>query len=51
MGCIIAESIGAPEKLIKKINLKESIRAYGSYSVEIKLFQDVSAKFLVNVHE
>ena len=35
----------------RKINLKESIRAYGSYSVEIKLFQDVVAKFLVNVHE
>ncbi len=35
----------------RKINLKESIRAYGSYSVEIKLFADVSAKFLVNVHE
>ena len=35
----------------RKINLKESIRAYGSYSVEIKLFQDVIAKFIVNVHE
>ena len=35
----------------RKITLKESIRAYGSYSVEIKLFQDVVAKFLVNVHE
>ncbi len=35
----------------RKINLKESIRAYGSYSVEIKLFQDVVAKFTVNVHE
>ncbi len=35
----------------RKINLKESIRAYGSYSVEIKLFTDVNAKFLVNVHE
>ena len=35
----------------RKINLKESIRAYGSYSVEIKLFQDVVGKFIVNVHE
>ncbi len=35
----------------RKIILKESIRAYGSYSVEIKLFTDVNAKFLVNVHE
>jgi large subunit ribosomal protein L9 len=35
----------------RKINLKESIRAYGSYSVEIKLFTDVVAKFVVKVHE
>ncbi len=35
----------------RKINLKDSIRAYGSYSVEIKLFQDVVGKFIVNVHE
>ena len=35
----------------RKINLKESIRAYGSYSVEIKLFQDVVGKFIVHVHE
>ncbi len=35
----------------RKINIKEAIRAYGSYSVEIKLFTDVTAKFLVNVHE
>ncbi len=35
----------------RKINLKDPIRAYGSYSVEIKLFQDVVGKFLVNVHE
>lgn len=35
----------------RKISLKESIRAYGSYSVEIKLFSGVVAKFLVNVHE
>ena len=35
----------------RKILLKETIRAYGSYSVEIKLLTDVSAKFIVNVHE
>ena len=35
----------------RKINLKDPIRAYGSYSVEIKLFQDVIGKFIVNVHE
>jgi large subunit ribosomal protein L9 len=35
----------------RKINLKDPIRAYGSYSVEIKLFQDVIGEFIVNVHE
>ena len=35
----------------RKITLKESIRAYGLYEVEIKLYTDVSAKFKVRVHE
>ena len=35
----------------RKINLKETIRAYGKYSVEIKLFQEISANFTVNVHD
>lgn len=35
----------------RKITLKESIRAYGSYTVEIKLYMSVTAKFQVNVHE
>lgn len=35
----------------RKITLKESIRAYGAHDVEIKLYTDVSAKFIVNVHE
>ena len=34
----------------RKINLKEAIKAYGNYDVEIKLFQDISAKFVVKVH-
>ena len=34
----------------RKLNLKESIKAYGNYEVEIKLFQDVMAKFIVKVH-
>ena len=33
----------------RKINLKESIKAYGSFDVEIKLLQDISAKFVVKV--
>lgn len=33
----------------RKINLKESIKAYGSFDVEIKLLQDISAKFIVKV--
>ena len=35
----------------RKINLKDTIRAYGKYSVEIKLFQEISANFIVNVHD
>ena len=34
----------------RKINMKEAIKAYGNYEVEIKLFQDISAKFIVKVH-
>ncbi|MBO7303695.1 MAG: 50S ribosomal protein L9 [Clostridia bacterium] len=34
----------------RKINLKESIKAYGNYEVEIKLLLDISAKFVVKVH-
>ena len=35
----------------RKIQLKESIKAYGSYSVEVKLLSDISAKFTLLVHE
>ena len=35
----------------RKINLKENIRAYGNYGVEVKLYTDVVAKFTVRVHE
>ena len=34
----------------RKIVLKDNIKAYGNYSVEIKLYADVSAKFTVSVH-
>ena len=34
----------------RKILLKESIKAYGNYTVEIKLLTDVIAKFTVKVH-
>lgn len=34
----------------RKINLKEQIKAYGNYAVEIKLAQDVTARFTVKVH-
>ena len=33
----------------RKISLKEAIKAYGNYSVDIKLYTDVSAKFIVKV--
>ena len=35
----------------RKIQLKESIRAYGKYSVEIKILADITATFIVHVHE
>ena len=35
----------------RKILLKDPIKAYGEYSVEIKILQDISAKFTVHVHE
>ena len=34
----------------RKINIKEPIKAYGSYDIEIKLLQDINAKFVVKVH-
>ena len=33
----------------RKINLKENIKAYGNYDVELKLQSDVIAKFIVSV--
>ena len=35
----------------RKITMKEAIRAYGKYSVEIKLMQDIVGKFVVHVHD
>ncbi len=35
----------------RKINMKEAIKAYGNYEVEIKLLQDIVAKFIVKVHD
>ncbi len=35
----------------RKINLKENIKAYGVYEVEIKLLADIVAKFTVKVHD
>lgn len=35
----------------RKILLKDNIKAYGSYTVEIKILADISAKFIVNVHD
>lgn len=35
----------------RKIQLKETIKAYGKHSVEIKILADISAKFVVYVHE
>ena len=35
----------------RKIQLKESIKAYGKFSVELKILTDISAKFTVHVHD
>ena len=35
----------------RKILLKESIKAYGNYSVEIKILSDISAKFTVVIEQ
>ena len=35
----------------RKINLKEPIKAYGKYSVDIKILQEIGAKFIVHVHD
>ena len=34
----------------RKILMKETIKAYGNYSVELKLLADINAKFTVSVH-
>ena len=34
----------------RKLLLKEAIKAYGKYTVEIKILQDITAKFIVHVH-
>ena len=50
----IAEKLSAlvGEEIDKrKIVLKENIKAYGNYSVEIKILGDIAAKFTVLVHE
>lgn len=56
-GSVTAKDIA--EELKKKINtdvdkrkilMKEPIKAYGSYEVEIKLLSDIVAKFIVKVH-
>ena len=35
----------------RKIQMKDNIKAYGKYTVELKILSDISAKFVVYVHE
>lgn len=35
----------------RKIVLKDTIKAYGAYDVELKILSDINAKFTVVVHE
>lgn len=46
----LSDAIGA-EVDKRKIVLKDAIKAYGNYSVEIKLMTGISATFTVKVHE
>ena len=57
-GSVTAKDIAeALKKLIgadidkRKIQLKDSIRAYGKHSVVIKILGDISATFIVYVHD
>ena len=34
----------------RKLQMKEAIKAYGKYEVELKILSDISAKFVVYVH-
>ena len=35
----------------RKLLLKDAIKAYGKYDVEIKILADITAKFVVHVHD
>ena len=35
----------------RKINLKQTIKAYGKYNVDVKVLSDIGAQFVVYVHE
>jgi len=35
----------------RKLQLKEAIKAYGKYSVDIKILQDITSTFTVHVHD
>ena len=50
----IAEKLGSQLAIDvdkRKIQLKDNIKAYGKYDVELKILADISAKFVVYVHE
>ena len=50
----IAEELGkrlAIDVDKRKIQMKDNIKAYGKYTVELKILSDISAKFVVYVHE
>ena len=46
----LGKLIGTPVDK-RKINLNQTIKAYGKYTVEIKIHPEVTAKFFVLVHE
>ena len=46
----LSRLIGAPVDK-RKINMKEAIKAYGKYTVELKVHPEVIASFVVYVHQ
>jgi len=46
----LSNLIGTPVDK-RKINLKDVIKAYGKYTIEVKILADITAKFVVSVHD
>ena len=47
---VLSKRIGADIDK-RKIQLKENIKAYGKHDVQLKILNDINAKFVVYVHD